>query len=93
MLINKLTKQNILVFLGIVWMVFSVGYIAVDQWRDFKARYARNAYQKGVSDSVRALMSQAEKCVKVPLFDGEKRLEVVSVSCLQDDSQDRQNER
>lgn len=86
---NIITKKNILIFIITLWVVFSVGYIARDQWQEFKTRYTQNAYQKGVSDSIKTLITVAEKCVKVPLYDGDKKMEVVSVKCLQNSNRNQ----
>ncbi len=88
---NIITKKNILVFGIVVWVIFSIGYIAYDQWQEFKTQYAKTAYQKGVSDSIRTLIIATEKCVKVPLYDSDKKVEVVSVACLRNGSKSQSN--
>jgi len=80
--IRNITKKQILVFAFAIWIVFSVGYIAYDQWQRFKIRYSQSAYKQGISDSIKTLMAQMEKCVVVPLYNGDKKVEAVSVECL-----------
>lgn len=67
------------------WIIFSIVYIANDQWQVLQTVKMKQAYQQGVSDSVRALMTESAKCAPVPLVDGDKKVEVVAVSCLQTD--------
>lgn len=65
-----------------IWVIFSAIYIINDQWQDFQTAQMQQAYQKGVSESVRALMTESAKCNKVPLYYGDQTVEVVAVSCL-----------
>jgi len=76
------TKKKICIGLISIWIIFSSYYIINDLYQNFKIKYAQNAYQKGVGDSVKTLITQVEKCVKVPLYDGDKKVEVVSMTCL-----------
>ncbi len=84
--IKNITKKQIIMFVVVSWFIFSVGYIVHDQWQRFKIQYSQNAYKQGVSDSIKTLITQMEKCVAVPLYDGNKKVEAVSVECLKKDS-------
>ena len=77
------TKKNVLHFLGVVWILVSVGYIVVDQWQDFKVRELSVAYQNGRADAIRTIMTEVDKCKPLPLFSDEKEISVVSIECLQ----------
>ena len=66
----------------IVWMVFSIGYIAYDQWQGFKFSRVQVAYERGISDSVESLIEESKNCQPIPLYDGAKKVEVISVGCL-----------
>ncbi len=87
--IRNITRKQIIAFVVVVWVVFSVGYIAYDQWQRFKIQYSQSAYKQGASDSIKALMTQMEKCVVVPLYNGDKKVEAVSVGCLKKDPKKR----
>ncbi len=91
--IKDITKRQILVFILATWIVFSVGYVAYDQWQRFKIRYSQSAYRKGVSDSIKILITQVEKCVVVPLYEGNKKVKIVSVGCLNKGAKDSQKTR
>mgnify|MGYP001606467339 FL=1 len=75
------TKKNIFIFVLIVWVVFSAFYIVRAEWQRFQYNHVQAAYQKGSSDTVRLLIDQVEKCVRVPVQDGDKKIEVVKVNC------------
>ncbi|MFH1188139.1 MAG: hypothetical protein V1688_04775 [bacterium] len=78
-------KKIVGVIVLAAWIIFSALYIANDQWQDFQTVQMKQAYQQGVSDSVRALITESAKCAPVPLYDGDKKTEVVGVSCLSTD--------
>lgn len=88
-----ITKKSILILLAIVWVIFSIGYIANDQWKNFQNAKMQAAYQKGVSDSVKMMISEAAQCKTVPLYDGDKKTEVVSVECLQKANEQAEEEK
>jgi hypothetical protein len=81
---NILTKKNILVAIITIWITFSIGYITYDQWKNFQAGQLQTAYYQGVTDSIQALVIQSEKCLPIPLYEGEdKKVEMIAVSCLE----------
>ena len=75
------SKKNIIIFILVAWIAFSVWYVARDQWQRFQYSQVQAAYQKGSSDTVKLLMEQANKCIKIPVQDGDKKIEVVKVGC------------
>ena len=77
-----ITKKLILNIILIIWIVFSVIYVAYDIWSDFKLKALNQAYQQGRADTINALIQQAEKCESIPVFSGEKKIEVINVNCL-----------
>ncbi|MEK7580468.1 MAG: hypothetical protein AAB465_02575 [Patescibacteria group bacterium] len=76
-----ITKKSILIFVLIAWAGFSIFYIVRDQWQRFQFNQIQVAYQKGVSDTIKLLISQAEKCAPVPVIDGDKKIEIIKVGC------------
>ena len=81
--IKMTKKKGVLVILGL-WLIFSSGYIARDQWIEFQNRQILAAYQSGVTDTVRTLMERAELCQPVSLVDGDKQMELIKVGCVQE---------
>lgn len=76
------SKRNILYALLIIWIIFSAGYILIDQWNRFTVKYYQKAYTKGKVDTIRTIMKQTADCKILPLLDGEKRMEIVSLNCV-----------
>lgn len=75
------TWKSVLILLVIVWLGFSLFYIVRDQWQKFQAKQIQTAYQNGVTDAVRLLMKETEKCAAVPLQDGDKTVKVIRADC------------
>jgi len=77
-----ITKKLILNIVLILWIIFSVIYILYDVWSDFKLKVLNQAYQQGRADTINALIQQAGTCDSIPIFSGEKKIEVINVECL-----------
>ena len=77
-----ITKKLILNIILLIWIIFSVIYILYDIWSDFKLKALNQAYQQGRADTINALIQQAEKCDSIPIFSGEKKIEVINVNCV-----------
>ena len=75
-------KKIIGMVLLVGWMVFSVVYVANDQWQDFKVRQIQLAYQRGLTDSMRRVMIESAKGAPITLTDGENRVEIISTEAL-----------
>lgn len=78
-----LSKKTILYVLISVWIVFSVVYIISDVWSDFKNTQILSAYEQGRTDTINALIIEAEKCQPFPVFSAEKQIQLISISCLE----------
>lgn len=78
----SLSKKTILHFFAFLWVVFSVAYIAWDLWSDFKNVQMFQAYEQGRTDTVSALIQEAEKCEPVLVTGAEKQISVISLHCL-----------
>ena len=76
-------KNKIFIALIIGWMIFSLGYIAYDQFQGFKLKKVQQAYQAGLSDSINRLMNESEKCEAIPLYSGDKQVNLIAIDCLQ----------
>ncbi len=76
------SKKTILRLFVFLWIVFSVVYIAWDLWSDFKNAQMFQAYEQGRTDTVSALIQEAEKCEPVLVTGTEKQISVIGVHCL-----------
>ena len=81
-----LSKKNILKFLLVLWMVFSVWFIGSSLWNNLRNQLINLAYQQGVTDVVNQLIADVEKndCKPIPVFNqaDKKQVELVSATCL-----------
>jgi hypothetical protein len=77
------SKTTLMIILGF-WIIFSMGYVLRDQWIKFQNQQVLTAYQQGVGDTVRALITEAQLCRPVSLLDGENRIELLKVGCPQE---------
>jgi len=78
----RISKKTILYFLVFFWLVFSISYIFWDVWNDFNMRQLSNAYQQGATDIINRLIIESEKCQLIPIFSGEKQVQLINVNCL-----------
>lgn len=77
----------------IVWLVIASGYVVFSMWNDFKFNFQQKVYQTGVSDTVNNLIKQAtdEKCQPFEVYNGEKKVQLISISCLQQGDQSKKS--
>ncbi|MFN3302044.1 MAG: hypothetical protein ACK413_03405 [Patescibacteria group bacterium] len=80
---NFFTFKRILNLLLVLWVLFSLGYIGWDIFNKFKFRVFQAGYQQALTDSVKSIIQQAEKCQTVSVFEGGKRVDLISINCLQ----------
>ncbi|MFH1259016.1 MAG: hypothetical protein ABII74_04260 [Elusimicrobiota bacterium] len=84
-LTNKTIKniqKKIILLIGLIWIVFSVVYIARDLWDDFKINQINEAYQQGRLDTINTLIQAAEtSCQAVPVSNGQKTIEIINAAC------------
>ena len=78
-----ISKKSVIHIIAFIWIIFSVGYIGWDTWRDFKLRVLNQAYQQGRVDTINALIGQAQQCSAIPITSGTTTISVVNVDCLQ----------
>lgn len=85
----KAGRKIISIVIVLVWIVFSIVYIANDVWTDFQKEQINSAlqsgYQQGVSDTVDQAMTQAEnkECKAFSIYNKDKSVEVINTKCLQ----------
>lgn len=78
-------KKFVVALLLVLWIAFSIFYIARDLWSDFQVSQLNNALNQGYSTAVNQLYEQAsnKECNPVKLTNGENEIQVINVSCLQ----------
>ena len=81
-----LNKKNLLRFLLVLWIVFSVGYIGWNIWNNVKNILMNQAYGQGVSDTVNQLIQQTENndCQPIHIFnkDKNKDVQLINTTCV-----------
>lgn len=80
-------KKIICVVILVAWIIFSAIYIARDKWQDLQTIQMKQAYQKGVSDIVRAVITESSKCAPISLKDGDKKIDIIAVSCVSENNE------
>lgn len=69
--------------LFIAWVVFASLYFVYGEYMRLTQYVAQNAYGKGYQDSVMQLMNELSKCQPIPVAVGDKKEEILALSCLQ----------
>ena len=66
-----------------IWIVFSVLYIAQDLWRSGIATSYQLGQQAGAGALVNQTIAQAQNCEAFTVFSDSGRVELINVACLQ----------
>jgi hypothetical protein len=66
----------------IVWLVFSVLYVAYNEWMRFRFTVMQNPYNQGVGDAVGKMIEESKSCKAFPVNIGESKVTLVNVDCL-----------
>ncbi|MFH1401554.1 MAG: hypothetical protein ABIG40_01155 [Parcubacteria group bacterium] len=75
-------QKKIILLIGLIWIVFSVVYIAKDLWDDFKINQINEAYQQGRLDTINTLIQATETgCQALPVSNGQKTIEIINAAC------------
>jgi hypothetical protein len=79
----KISKIAIALIVLSIWAIFSIGYIGINTWNQFKAVKMSQAAQQGYAQAIMEVGAAVEKCQEVPLNLGNnKTVSIVSVECL-----------
>jgi hypothetical protein len=78
------TLKNILKLILFLWVVFSVVYICNNIWTNYKNVQLVEAYNQGKADTINLLIQEAEKCDEIPVFSGDKEIQLIETSCLEE---------
>lgn len=70
------------------WIVFSVLYIGYNQYTYLVGFIAKNSYDKGISDAVSSVISQAQKCEVFPIYIGGNKVNLINAACVKQSQSD-----
>ena len=71
----------------ILWLVFSVAYVAYGEWTRFKVFVMQNSYNQGVEDAVAKVIDESKNCKGFPVNLGQTSVTLVNVECLKQGEQ------
>jgi|GEM_PF-1949103 len=80
--VKAFDMKSVYIMILVLWIVFSVSYVVLDVWEEFKINKMEAAYNQGKADAVRTVIRETAKCSAVPLYDGDKKVEIFSLECL-----------
>ena len=66
----------------IAWIIFSVLYIGYIQYNYLVGFIGKKSYEKGLSDAVSSVISQAQKCEAFPVYVGDKKVSLINTVCI-----------
>lgn len=79
------TKQEIIKAIAILWIVSTTSYIVYGFWNDYKVKGIGQAYQTGVSDTLKQIFDKSKEndCKQsLELSVGSDKLEMIDVKCV-----------
>jgi hypothetical protein len=78
-----------------VWVVFSILYVAYNEWNRFNLFVMQRSYNQGVTDAASQVIDQAKVCKVFPINVGDSKANLINVDCLkqaQAQAQDQQGQ-
>ena len=80
----KIKPKYIIHAILVLWFIFSVGYIACDQWNSFKDGALQGAYYAGRTDCVNDIIAEAKNpaCNSISISNDTEKVDVINVQCL-----------
>ena len=87
----KLNKKTILSILVILWIGFSVIYIGLDIWNDFKIQEISRAFESGREtgrvETINHIIQQTadQRCVPIRLFSEDREVNLIDIACLEEE--------
>ena len=81
----KFNKKTILTILAILWFGFSVIYIGLDIWNDFKIQQISRAFEAGRVETINQIIQQAadQRCEPIRLFSEGREVNLIDIACLE----------
>jgi len=83
--IINLNKKTIFFLIIILWIGFSVIYIALDLWNDFKFQEINRAFESGRVETINQIIQQTvnRRCEPVRIFNEETEVNLIDMACVQ----------
>jgi len=75
------TNRPVFKIILIIWVIFSVLYVAYTQYKYFNVYVAQSAYQKGLSDAVAQVIQKAQGCKKFSVTLGGQDVQLLNADC------------
>lgn len=76
-----MTKKEIFSVVVIVWLLLATAYVVDDQWDNYQNNGIQKAYTGAINDMIDGV--EKSNCQPLPIFSGERKVEVVDMRCLQ----------
>ncbi len=76
-------KFKVVHLILVLWLIFSTAYVAYSEYKRIQFFIAKQAYNKGVEDSISKLMVEAAKCQPVPVTLAGQRIDLMAMNCLE----------
>ncbi len=78
-MVHKFPVKKIIL---IVWVAFSILYVAYNEWTRFSAYVMQQSYSRGIQDAVGKVLEESKNCKGFPINLGDKSVTLVNVECL-----------
>lgn len=80
-----INKQDILKTIVIIWFIAATGYVAYDQFADYKIKGIQQAYQSGYTTAVDDLIKKTKEsgCQSFEVTKDSEKASLISADCLQ----------
>ncbi len=76
------TKVSVKKIILIVWVVFSILYVAYNEWSRFSTFVMQQSYSRGIQDAIGKVLEESKNCKGFPINLGDKSVTLVNVECL-----------
>ena len=83
-MLNKLPLKKIIL---IVWVAFSILYVAYNEYNRFSMFVMQRSYQQGMADAVGKIIDESKTCKALPINVGDSKANLINVDCLKQQAQ------
>ena len=80
---KRIAVTPISTVLLIMWIVFSVLYVGYDLWQDIKKLPVEQAYTRGKTETLNALVTNSQACKPVNVQSQAGTAQMINIACLQ----------
>jgi hypothetical protein len=78
-MLKKISVSKIIL---ILWVAFSILYVAWNEWTRFKVYVMQSSYNQGVGDAVAKVIDESKACKAFPINVGDLTATILNVDCL-----------